>query len=364
VQIELAIERGEIRCGPRHEAVCELELELKRGPVTALFDLALQLVALQSLELEHQSKAERGFALYAPQSAVPLKSSAVRLKHALDIGAAFRVITAAALLQIHGNARGVTDSDDPEYVHQMRVGLRRLRSALDLFCDQLDDDVELHAAGLRTLGTGLGAAREWDVLVTETLPGMTGIPRVAKLIEACDLARQLARKDAKRIIKTDIYATTMLALERWLASPQTTADAGWRESARVAAATILESRHARVLKRGRRLAGQSPEELHRLRIAIKKLRYAVEFFNDLFQVKPMTVQRIRLEKLQDILGFINDAESLEPLFAKAKSVSRQWPVAAADAVVLWHRQRANRQRKRLASAWRLFRDAPKPWRKT
>jgi CHAD domain-containing protein len=119
-----------------------------------------------------------------------------------------------------------------------------------------------------------------------------------------------------------------------------------------------------VLKRGRRLAGQSPEELHRLRIAIKKLRYAVEFFNDLFQVKPMTVQRIRLEKLQDILGFINDAESLEPLFAKAKSVSRQWPVAAADAVVLWHQQRAGRQRKRLASAWRLFRDAPKPWQKT
>jgi inorganic triphosphatase YgiF len=364
VQIELAIDRGEIRCGPHREAVCELELELKRGPVSALFDLALQLVALQPLELEHHSKAERGYALYAPQSAAPLKASAVRLERALDTGAAFRAITAAALLQIQGNARGVIDSDDPEYVHQMRVGLRRLRSAMDLFCDQLGDVVEPHAAGLRKLGAGLGAAREWDVLVTETLPGMTGIPSVAKLIEACDLARQSARKYSIKSIKTISYARTMLVLGRWLASPQTTTGAGWSESARVAAATVLESRHARVLKRGRRLAVQSPEELHRLRIAIKKLRYAVEFFNDLFQVKPMTVQRIRLEKLQDILGFINDAESLEPLFAKAKSVSRQWPVAAADAVVLWHQQRAGRQRKRLASAWRLFRDAPKPWQKT
>ena len=363
VLIELAIDRGEIRSGKRREAVCELELELKRGPVTALYDLALLLAARQPLELEHHSKAERGYALYAAQSAAPLKAGAVGLKRAMDTGAAFRAITASALLQVQGNARGVLDSDNPEYVHQMRVGLRRLRSALDLFCDQLGDVVDPHAADLRTLGAGLAVAREWDVLVTETLPRMHGIPDIKKLLAACDQARLAARREAKLIIKTNTYVETMLLLGRWLASPQATADAGWRESAGVTAAGILEARHARVLKRGRRLAAQSPEQLHRLRIAIKKLRYAVEFFNDLFQVKAMAVQRNRLEKLQDILGFINDAESLEPLFAKAQSVARRWPAGAAEAVVLRHQRRATRQRKQLASAWRIFKDAPKPWLK-
>jgi len=364
VLIELAIDRGEIRSGKRREAVCELELELKRGPVTALFDLALQLAALQPLELEHHSKAERGFALYAPQSAKPLKASAVRLASAPDAGDAFRAITASALLQVQGNARGVLESEDPEYVHQMRVGLRRLRSALDLFCDQLGDVVASHAECLRALGAASGAAREWDVLVTETLPRMSEIPHIAKLAACCDTARQSARKEYKNTIKSNNYVTSMLMFGRWLASPQATADAVWRESARLAAANILERRHLRVLKRGRRLAGQSPAQLHRLRIAIKKLRYAVEFFNDLFQVKAMALQRIRLEKLQDILGFINDAESLKPLFAKAQSAAQRWPATAADAVVLRHEQRAARQRKRLASAWRSFKDAPKPWRKT
>jgi CHAD domain-containing protein len=104
--------------------------------------------------------------------------------------------------------------------------------------------------------------------------------------------------------------------------------------------------------------------LHRLRIAIKKLRYAVEFFNDLYQVKAMAVQRARLEKLQDILGCINDAVALESLFATARSNARRWPAAAADEVMWQHQQLALQQRKRLASAWRRYRAAAQPWAKS
>lgn len=364
VLIEVAIDCGEICSGVRREAICELELELKQGPVTALFDLARQLAAAHPLELEHHSKAERGYALYNAQFAAPLKASAVRLERALDAGAAFNVIVASALAQLHGNTRGVLDTDDPEYLHQMRVGLRRLRSALDLFREQLGDAVAPHAAGLRAIATGLGAARDWDVLVTETLPRMSGLPQIAKLVAACGPARLAARRKSEKLIKTCTYTEFMLAFGHWLAMPQTTDDAVWREPARIAAARILDARHALALKRGRRLAKQSPAQLHRLRIAVKKLRYAVEFFNDLFQVKVMAVQRARLEKLQDILGFINDAEALEPLFATARAGVRRWPAATADAVVMWHRQRAAQQRKRLASAWRRFREAPQPWQKT
>ena len=363
VLIEVAIDRGEIRSGTGREAVCELELELKGGPVTALFDLALTLAAAQPLELEHHSKAERGFGLFSPQSAAPLKAPAVRLNRAMDTGDAFQAIAASALAQVQGNARGVLDSADPEYLHQMRVGLRRLRSALNLFKHQLGDSVATQAVSLRTLAAGLGSARDWDVLVTETLPRLRELPQMAHLLAACEPIRDRARRGAKKSIKTNDYLLIMLAMGRALVAPQLTAAAQWHEPARVAAARILKQRHAQVLKRGRRLTEHPPEKLHQLRIAIKKLRYAAEFFNDLFQVKMMAVQRARLEKLQDILGFINDAEALVPLLESARVRSSQWPAATADAVVKWHSRRALQQRKRLLTAWRHFCDAPRPWRR-
>lgn len=364
VLIEVAIDRGEIRSGSRREAVCELELELKRGPVTALFDLALELAATQPMELEHRSKAERGYALFSGRTARPLKASAVRLNTTMEAGDLFRVIAASALAQVQGNASGVVnDAGDPEYLHQMRVGLRRLRSLLSLFKHQLGDCLAAEALSLRTLADGLGAARDWDVLVTETLPRLPELPQMARLLAACNAARDGASRGAKKAIKTNDYLVTMLALGRALATPQMTAAEAWREPGRAAAARILQQRHGQVLKRGRRLAEQSSAELHRLRIAIKKLRYATEFFNDLFQVKAMAVQRARLEKLQDILGFINDAEALGPLLESARTASNRWPAVTADAVVDWHAQRALRERKRLVAAWRRFRDAPQPWRR-
>ncbi len=360
VCIEVAIDRGVIRSGRRSDAVCELELELRRGPVTALFDLALQLVAALPLSLEHQSKAARGYALFDARIAAPRKASAVRLKRSMDAGAAFRAVVGECLAHVQANARGVLESGDPEYLHQMRVGLRRLRSALDLFGGQLGDDVAAHASGLRALGVGLGAARDWDVLVTDTLSQLPAATAKA-LGGLFGGARRNARSKAKKLIKTNTYNNMMLELGRWLATSRATAGPAWREPARVAAARILAERHARVLKRGRGLSKRSPAELHRLRIAIKKLRYAVEFFNDLFQVKAMAAQRTCLAKLQDILGFINDAVAVEGLLAEAERNARRWPVDAANSLLAWHRDRAAANRDRLSAAWRRFREAPQPW---
>jgi inorganic triphosphatase YgiF len=360
VSIEAAFDRGVIRSGRRRVAVCELELELKRGPVTALFDLAQQLVAALPLVLEHQSKAARGYALHGAGSGAPLKAASLHLDRSMDAGDVFRAIVSATLSQVQGNAHGVLDADDPEYLHQMRVGLRRLRSALDLFGVQLGDSATTLAAGLRELGSGLGAARDWDVLMTEILPQMP-TPVAKALTAVCAPLRSAARRKAKNIIKTNTYNEPMLGLGRWLAMPRATAGMAWREPARAAAARILAVRYARVLRRGRRLSDRSPAELHRLRIAVKKLRYAVEFFNDLFQVKAMAVQRARLAKLQDILGIINDAAAVDPLLDAARQSAREWPEAAATALRTWHQERAAAHRDRLPRAWRRFRAAPRPW---
>ena len=156
----------------------------------------------------------------------------------------------------------------------------------------------------------------------------------------------------------------MLKLGRWLATLPPAGIAAWREPARTPAARVLATRHARVLKRGRHLEQCTDDELHQLRIAVKKLRYAVEFFAGLFQIKAMAVQRARLARLQDILGSINDAAAVEPLLAAAIAAAPGRTVGTAVRSMRdWHHARATTQRAKLQLAWRRFRAARRPWRK-
>lgn len=365
VLVEAAIDHGVIRSGRRRVQVCEIELELKSGPLTALFDLAQQLAAAVPLALEQRSKAERGYALFRGRAAAPVKALPAALTREMTAGRAFRAIAAAALTQIHANAQGVIDADDPEYLHQMRVGIRRLRSALSLFRELLGDAALPHAAALRAIAGALGPARDWDVLVTETLPAaMAALPDQTVMPDfaaACAACRKASYREARKSIKTNRYNLSLLALGSWLAALPATG--AWREPARTHAARMLAERHARVLKRGRHIAHCPVADLHRLRIAVKKLRYATEFFAGLFQIKDMAVQRARLERLQDILGRINDAATVEPLVAAAVAAAPGRDVAAAaDSLRDWHQSRAAGERAKLQSAWRRFRAAQQPWR--
>jgi inorganic triphosphatase YgiF len=366
VRIEAAIDRGVLRSGRRRRAVSELELELKSGPAVALFDLARQLAPRLPLALEHRSKAQRGYALFRGAEEPPVKALAPVLGGAMDAGEAFREIAASALAQMHANEHGVVHGSDPEYLHQMRVGIRRLRSAFRLFRDLLGDAVEAEARSLREIADALAPARDWDVLVTETLPEAAAelaLQQAAPaLIEACERQRQRARTRAIRSIKAAEYQDAMMALGRLLAMPggPSGSDA-WRRPARECALRILAHWHARVLKRGRRIGDRSSAELHRLRIAVKQLRYAVEFFNGLFDSRRMAALRGRLARLQDILGSINDAASVAPLLESAAATGAPGAQAAAESVVAWCGDRAAADRAELRAAWRRFRAEPLPW---
>lgn len=363
VRIEAAIDRGVIRSGRRREAVCEIELELKSGPVSALFDLAQQLAQAVPLALEHRSKAERGFKLFRGGAALPVKAAPVMLTREMKAGQAFREIARVALAQVHANEHGVIHSADPEYLHQMRVGIRRLRSAFSLFRDVLGDAATLHAANLRSIAGSLGPARDWDVFVTETLPmvrpALTAHVVAGAFEEFCIRQQQSARTKTKKLIKTITYNESMLRLGGWLAGGMDH-DTAWLQPARDCAAQILALRHARVLKRGRHLERRTAAELHRLRIAVKQLRYATEFFFTLFPVRSMTTLRDRLAQLQDILGRINDAAAVQPLFSEAVADDREM-TAAVGIVIGWCEARAAAERGALQLAWRRFRAARRPW---
>lgn len=365
--IEVAIDRGTVRSGNRREAVCEIELELKRGPATALFDLARQLAERVPLALEHRSKAQRGYALFRGNDMPPAKAVVPVLDRSLSAGAAFCIIAGNALAQAQANEHGVIHGDDPEYLHQMRVGIRRLRSAFRLFRELLGDAAAAQEEALRVVAAGLAPARDWDVLVTETLPvfAATLAPHrgTPALIAACEQQRQLARKNAKKSIKTNTYNKSMMALGCLLATAGNDPDnRALQQPARACATQILAAWHARVLRRGRRLDRRSSAELHRLRIAVKQLRYAVEFFNGLYAPRRMATLRDRLMRLQDILGRINDAAGVASLVGSAAATGSRDVRAAADMLAGCCEARAATGRVLLKPAWRRFRAAPQPWR--
>lgn len=367
VQIEVAIDSGVIRSGRRRTQVCEIELELKSGPVSALFELAQQLAQAVPLALEHRSKAERGYALFRGGASAPVKAAPVMLAREMTAGQCFLEIAAVALAQVHANERGVVESQDPEYLHQMRVGFRRLRSAFSLFRDVLGEAAVPQAAALRAIAGTLGPARDWDVLLGETLPLVRPVLAAHVAAEtfeaACRKCQRSARAGLKKSIKSDNYNHTLIALGGWLATLSSDGgDAAWLQPAGDCASRILAAHHARVLKRGRHLERRTAAELHRLRIAVKQLRYATEFFSSLFPGRSMATLRDRLALLQDILGRINDAAVVRPLLSAAAGDDREF-IAAAGIVTGWCEARGAAERGALQNAWRRFRTARKPWLK-
>jgi len=128
------------------------------------------------------------------------------------------------------------------------------------------------------------------------------------------------------------------------------------------AAMVLESRYGQVQKKGRKLGGLSVIELHRLRIAIKKFRYAADFLAGLYEAKAARAALKRLSRLQDILGAMNDAATVAKLITRGFSrVPGQRGLEARGILLGWSRGRAATLKRELKSAWKEFRSAEKFW---
>ncbi len=314
-RVEISLDRGEIVAEGRHLPICELELELKSGPVQCLFDLALEIASVLPVRLENRSKAQRAHELALEAQATPTKASAINLDVEMPVIRAFVTLAFGCVAQLQANETGLLAGRDPEYLHQARVALRRLRSVFRLF----RHSVALPAAEpmltetvlteIKTLGRLLGEARDWDVFVGETFaaaapaaPLPAGLAAIKRRALA---ARRQARQAAVGAVATRDYTATMIRLAAALHAlgDSDTAPAGG--TLEQYASDLLALQHGRVLKRGRRLEQLAYPDLHRLRIEVKRLRYAAEFFASVLPGRAQEALR-RLSRLQDLLGKIND----------------------------------------------------------
>jgi CHAD domain-containing protein len=271
------------------------------------------------------------------------------------------------------NHAAVLDGGDIEGVHQMRVAMRRMRSALTILKDALPpDDRQWLQREAKFLIRALGSARDWDVFVDELLqPVMEARPQDASLRvlrEAVNKQRRLAYERAQATLRSPRYLRFVLELGAWLDGK------GWRGKGSEAsldrslidlADEVLQKRHKEATKLGRKFDKLSDEALHRLRISLKKLRYSTEFFAAFYGGDRTQAYLNSLRRLQDDLGHLNDvavAESrLADLCARTGDDEAGELRMACGTVIGWYSHALAQIRPRIAKDWRSFTRAHPFW---
>jgi triphosphatase len=323
--IELAVDCGEVATARRHSPIMELELELKRGEKIELFRLARALADVVPLRLSVQSKSERGYALL-DGAAYEEKARPVQVPADASCGEAFQIIARNCVRQVLANEAGMCKGR-AEALHQMRVGLRRLRAAIALF-DTIVEDGERPRikAELKWVTNELGLARDLDVLGAEVFQPLQKVYGADANVAAAQRHFEDRRADAysaaKAAIKSDRFRNVMLEVTEWVEVGSWTqnADALQLGIEDYAAHRLREVRK-KIKRKGKHLKSVSDAKRHKLRILVKRMRYAVEFFAATFatekQAKLHADMLDALKDLQGALGSLNDIVQRDKLIEDA-----------------------------------------------
>ncbi|MBA5778961.1 CYTH and CHAD domain-containing protein [Stappia sp. F7233] len=367
--IELAIDSGEIVAGECRSEIGEAEFELKAGNPGQLFKLAKGLLNEHPVRFSGQSKAERGYRLASGGEDAKLSAPApktagdVKLAADQDAGTALATILQSCLDQIAHNRIATLDLDDPEGPHQLRIGFRRLRSAIKVFAPLLDDkDLKRFNEQAQAIAAEVGALRDLDVLGAEIVaPPQAVMPAhvdATALLRTIGKARKTTRRKVRELLARPEINEFLFDLGGYAVAIEQATGSGSPLETPIGdfAAKALKKRWNKVKAYGTRIGELSIEERHEMRKALKKLRYTVEFFRSLYPQKAVKPFLEQLKVLQDVFGYLNDVAMAEHMvdLPKVKGVSKEDVALAKGFVIGWHEARA-------AQAWTNARGI---WKKT
>ena len=372
--VEIALDEGEVRDDEGTTPLCEIELELKQGQPEALFDVARGLSDVIPVRLQIQSKSEIGYSHCEGRSEPWRTAGKLSLTDEMSAEVALDSIVEYAVSHILRNDQCARERSHVEGVHQVRVGLRRLRSGLHLFKSILPADQYAWISGeARFFARALGPARDLDVFRQETLPPVaealgelgdfTAVDRMAARLQ--DEAYEMVRE----ALSSDRFMTFMIELMRWRKTrawhdePASAKAAQWRAPITTLSGPLLSKRHKSVRKKGRGFADMPRAQRHSVRIAMKKLRYATDFFAALYPAKARRSYLRRVGRLQDDLGHLNDIvtlhEILDRIVAKNSCASLH---RAAGCLIGWYEQKTAQDDEQLIREWRAFEKAKPFWK--
>ena len=355
--ITMTILDGVLRAVAAERPVTRLILE---GPGPELRTLVLMLAETVALAVPTQSLAAEALRLADGASPIPRRSGAPSLpREGLSVQAAFgHIIGHLTDVMLHLAPLATDAATGPEPVHQMRVTVRRARSAFSLFPPVIGSTGV--AEGLKQLGHILGPARDWDVFMTETAPPVEAVlPDQASLhglLRAGQRRRQAARTELSAYLNSPEFRVLSLELA-CLAAAEPVEEAPGVVSLPEFAMGVLRSRWKKLSNAGKGLDDLDNPALHQVRLKAKRLRYAAEFFAPLFPEKPTRRFIRRLSVLQETLGLFNDTAVAEALLRELAVK----PGYAAGLLLGFTAARGVRARPKIAAAWARFRRGDPFW---
>jgi len=299
--VELAFDEGRLIAAGEALPVCELEIELISGSPKAVFDVARRWQARFGLRLDPRSKAERGDALARGETVPgPTRASSPELAKAIGTAPAFDACVRACVAQVLRNAAVIAaGTGGDEHVHQLRVGIRRLRTAWRFFEGWVPPVPGELVEGAHELFALLGADRDLAVIATEIEPRILAAGMPAALVRNTHVA---GAPTAAQIVAGARAQRWLLAL---LESVECAEPPSEQAGLRPLAFRRLQRWHDRVVAAGT-LGEMEEAARHALRKRAKRLRYATEFCASLCDRKRLRRYLKRLAALQQAFGDLVD----------------------------------------------------------
>ena len=378
--VDVVFEDGEIDAQGRQHPLDRISLVLRAGEAPALYEIAQRLLEVAPLRIGADDPVLLGYALATQSGMRAEKAAASTLTPAATMDDAIAGILGACQAHLQANQGVALNGRTPDGVHQMRVALRRARSMLSLLRRDLPSGT---MAGLareaKWAADQLGPARGWDVFLAHTLnDALTDRtrsdgsgPDFQALRQAGEAPRARAYRTVRTLITARRFSRYQLTLGQWIARR------GWRnevtpeglallaDQAAQVTARMLGRLHRKALRQGAHFRRLSSVERHELRITLKKLRYATEFFLPLFEAPDHAHRFVRrLSRLQEALGLDHDAAETRPLLDELGRRGGASGVHQAIGVVIgWQAREELVNLETLSAQWQRFKALPPFWPK-
>jgi inorganic triphosphatase YgiF len=299
-ELEVALDAGDVHADGRDEAVCELEIELKSGEPAAAFETARKIANHIPLRLGVLSKAERGFALAEGLLDKVNKAGPVPVRPGMSVAEGFAVIVQSCLRHFRLNEPLVVKERNADALHQARVAIRRLRSALTLFRPAVaDEEFDRLREELRWFTGQLGDARNLDVYLERDIPKQERKRLLRQREKAYDQLIEALNTRRFRLLMIDLMAFATVG--EWRSGEKASRPLPDFAERRISRLWLKICGHDNIRSMG-------DEERHGLRIEIKKLRYALDFMQALHEHVGRRQKQFTkaIEALQGALGRLND----------------------------------------------------------
>lgn len=320
-QIEVAFDLGEIRQGKNSVEIYEVEFELKHGEIADLIAYIQPWIKKYHLWLDTRSKSQRGNMLYNNETMIPVQQqNTLQLQHPENMHELLAQITQNCLAHLLPNAAAIASQDYASgHVHQARVAIRRLRSALKIFAEYDAQANNNWESQLANLFQQLGSTRDQDALRESLIP---------QLENAGSPITELPPAASENIAIDTIFrspTTTLLLLQLMsFAHSAAVADAESKSLKKVLRKR-LQKMHQQICDDAGHFQTLDVESKHRTRKRVKRLRYTVEFVSSLFAEDEVKTYLKTLKPLQETLGHFNDLMVAQGLYeSHAQTEPKTW----------------------------------------